>query len=283
MAATTARSTSPSPTPTPSLLHNTSFTLTRLSPLYSLSPSRLSHYAHEFRDIVKGDILRGVRTTALPERPSASKSTLVRSCEWTLEADVLQGESFESLVVRVTWDDGGVFTAILVPDFTVPGTATATSLGKRKRVNTASGEAGSAGAGGFTSLPLMLSRGAPVVREQLINYLTTRFDCRASEVGLPSSLLQECLQGYLERCFTAADDDNDVSPRAIEKKIRVLEVMFTIPEVKTSKVKNALRKITISLPAQDVHELYRRYISPRSSTTVIPLLLLSRLLVSYRS
>lgn len=141
-----------------------------------------------------------------------------------------------------------MFTAILVPDFVAPDNNT--TLGKRKR-----GAPGGGAAEGFTSLPLMLSRGSYVVREQLMTYLSTRFDCRAAEVLLPARLLEECLQGYLERCFSG----DQSSQRAGDRSIRILDIMFTVPETKDGKVKGALRKITISLPAQDIQEMYQRY------------------------
>ena len=158
----------------------------------------------------------------------------------------------ECLVVRVSWEDGSLFTAVLVPDFVALNN---TRLGKRKRG--AGGAGGGGGDGEFTSLPLLLSRGSNVVREQFITYLSTRFDCRAAEVVLPATLLQECLQGYLERCFSEDED----SQRVLDRNVKILEIMFTIPETKDGKVKGALRKITISLPAQDLHEMYRRYLS----------------------
>ena len=245
-----ATNTTPTPPPPASPHLNTSFTLTRLTPLFFLTSSRLARYAHEFRDIVKGDILRGVRTTALST--DKAKTSLVRSCDWTFE-DLGMSRETECLVVRLSWEDGSLFTAVLLPDFM---SLNNTTLGKRKR--------GAGGAGGgtggdreFTSLPLLLSRGSQVVREQFITYLSTRFDCRAAEVILPATLLQECLQGYLERCLSEEED----SQRVLDRRVKILEIMFTIPETKDVKVKGALRKITISLPSQDLHEMYRRYLS----------------------
>src|SRR5271170_7058083 len=174
MAAAIAASLSPSPPPPASKLHNTSFTLTRLTPLYSFNPSRLNHYAREFRDIVRGDVIRGVQVTAQPS--DRAKAALVRSCEWTIENDLLATESFDSVVVKVEWDDGSSFTAIIMPDFTSSKTV---SLGKRKRGSSV--DAGSE----FTSLPLLLTRGPQLVTQQLITYITTHFDSRSSELSIP--------------------------------------------------------------------------------------------------
>jgi hypothetical protein len=71
---------------------------------------------------------------------------------------------------------------------------------------------------------------------------------------LPKELLAECLQGYLDLVF------QDTSARPVERRVRVLEVGFTVPELKDTKVKGALRKITFSLSLKDVQELYRRYL-----------------------
>lgn len=242
MAMATAGSSPSSPPPPTSKLHNISFTLTRLTPLYSFNPSRLNHYAREFGDIVRGDVIRGVQINmTVPEK---AKSALVRSCEWTIENDLLPTESFDSLVIMVRWDDGSMFTAILLPNFTSPGII---SLGKRKRRSSA--ETGAE----FTPLPLLLTRGPQLVMQQLVEYITTRFDSRASELNIPASLLEECLQGYLERLFR-----EDAAPQGVDRGLRILELSFSTPETTNAKVQNALRKIVLTFRSEDVQELYRR-------------------------
>src|SRR5436305_11203048 len=99
MAVVTAGSTSPSPVPPPSpssIIHNTSFSLTRLTPLYSFNTSRLNHYAREFRDIVRGDVIRGVHVNTQPS--DKAKSSPLRSCDWTIENDILPTEQFDGIV-----------------------------------------------------------------------------------------------------------------------------------------------------------------------------------------
>jgi len=237
MAAAPAGSASPSPPPPTSKVHNTSFTLTRLTPLYSFNPARLPHYARELRDIVRGDVLRGVQiSTAASDR---AKSTLVRSCEWTIESGLLPTEQFDSVMIKIIWEDGSTFTAFMIPNYTM---FEHMSLRKRKR----DGE-------DFTSLPLLLTKGPQVVTQQLINYIATRFDVKASEVSLPADLLAECLQGYLELVFR-----DDASQRTIDRHIRIVELVYAVMEPSKSKVKGALRRITFSLGASDVQELYRR-------------------------
>jgi hypothetical protein len=243
MAATAAGSASPSPPPPSSILHNTSFNLTRLTPLYSFNTTRLQHYAREFRDIVRGDVLRGVIVSAQPS--DKAKSALIRSCEWTIQNDLIPTETFDSLVIKLQWEDGSVFLAILLPNFT--SSTKTVSLGKRKRGS--STESGTE----FTPLPLLMIRGPQLVSQQLITYLTTRFDCRATELKIPASVLGDCLQGYLERVF-----QEDATPRAIERNLKLLELMFSTPEPKNFKVKGALKRITLNFGATDVHELYRR-------------------------
>ena len=237
-AAATGGSSSPSPPPPTSKLHNTSFTLTGLTPLYSFNTSRLTHYAREFRDIVRGDVLRGVQVSTHPS--DRAKSTLVHSCEWTVENDLVPTETFDGVVIKVNWDDGSSFIAFLLPNFTLSETV---SLGKRKRgVSVENGAE-------FTPLPLLLTRGPQVVTQQLITYITTRFDSRASELSLTPELLGDCLQGYLERLFR-----EEHTERTIDHGLKLLELMFTTPEPKTPKVKGALKKITLSLGARDVQE-----------------------------
>ena len=227
----------PSPPPPTSKLHNTSFALTRLTPLYSFNPARLPHYARELRDIVRGDVLRGVQISTTAS--DTAKTTLVRSCEWTIEPDLLPTEQFDSVMIKIIWEDGSTFTAFMVPNYT---TSEHVSLGKRKRDSDE-----------FTSLPLLLTKGPQVVKQQLINYVATRFDSKASDVSLPADLLAECLQGYLELAFR-----DDASQRVIDRHVRILELIYAVLEPSKTKVKGALRRITFSLGAGDVQELYRR-------------------------
>ena len=244
MAAAAAGSSSPSPPPLSSKLHNTSFTLTRLTPLYSFNTSRLAHYAREFSEIVRGDVIRGVQVNT--QSSEKAKSALVRSCEWTIENDLVPTEHFDAVIIKVYWDDGSAFTAVMLPNFNSSDTV---SRGKRKRGSTEQE---------FTPLPLLLTRGPQLVTQQLITYITTRFDSRASDVNFPAELLAECLQGYLERVFREGG-----TQRTMDRSLKILELIFTTPELENPKVKGALRRITLSLGARDVHELYRRHDSLR--------------------
>lgn len=243
MAAAAANSSSPSPPPQQtSQLHNTSFTLTRLTPLCDFTTDNFRHYAREFRNIISGGVIRGVQISNQPL--DRAKSVLVKSCEWSIDTDLVPGESFNSVVVKVTWDDGSAFTALILPNFT---TGESQVLGKRKRGNKSDPDAE------FNSLPLLLTRGPQLVTQQLIEYLTTRFDSRASTLHLSPELLADCLQGYLELVF------EDRSTPTNDRRLKLLELIFAVPESKESKVKGALRKITFTMSAKDVEQLYRRY------------------------
>jgi hypothetical protein len=237
-----AGSPSPSPPPPRSELHNASFSLSRLTPLYAFNSSRLDRYAHEFRDIVCGDVIRGVNVNANIHGLETTKASLLRSCEWTLENGLLPTVEFQSVVIKISWDDGSTYTAILLPDFT--SSEAQTTLGKRKRGS-------SSGDRDFTLMPLLLTRGFPPVTRQLRAYLTTRFDSRVSDVRLPQTLLGECLQGYLELLFKE-------SQRVINSRLKILELTFSTPEPTACKVKGALRKIVLSVDAADVQELCGR-------------------------
>jgi hypothetical protein len=142
-------------------------------------------------------------------------------------------------MIQITWEDASTFTAFVIPNYT---TSVQVSLGKRKREGV-----------DFTALPLLLTKGPQVVTQQLIYYITSRFDSKASEVSLPPDLLADCLQGYLERVFR-----EDASQRSIDRNLRILELIYSVPEPTNTRVKGALRRITLSLGARDVQELYRR-------------------------
>jgi len=243
MAVDGSPSASASPPPPTSKLQNTSFTSYRLTPLYNFKFSRLKSYERDFRDIVRGDSIRGVQVTSVGPIERA-KSVPLRFCEWTVDDDLLPGQPFESLVISIEWEDSSTFTAVLVPNFTSSDTV----LGKRKR-----GTANE-GPGDFEFFPLLLVRGAQVVVQHLMDYLTTHFDSRSSIMSIPSEILSQCLQDYLSIIF-----QEEGIQRTLGRKLKILEIIFSIPEVKETKVKSALRKLTLSIGASDVKDLYERY------------------------
>ncbi len=79
-------------------LYNTTFSLHRVSPLYTHSDSTLDNatlgqYAHRFRDILAGEVLRGVRVGLAPEEDILARVGPLQKVTWTL------------LVEEETWNE----------------------------------------------------------------------------------------------------------------------------------------------------------------------------------
>lgn len=62
------------------------------------------------------------------------------------------------------------------------------------------------GEGGFTHLPLLLTRLPPPLRATLLDFLATRFDTRASPLHLPSPFLKKALGGYIDVLVAGGGD-----------------------------------------------------------------------------
>ncbi|OBT86557.1 hypothetical protein VE02_04310 [Pseudogymnoascus sp. 03VT05] len=100
-----------------------------------------------------------------------------------------EGEGW-GVLIEITYEKAS-YTAILLGDITSPSPATTTTNGAE---------------GGFTHLPLLLTRLPPPLRTTLLEFLATRFDTRASAMRLPSSFLTKALGGYMDALVAGGGD-----------------------------------------------------------------------------
>ncbi|OBT77479.1 hypothetical protein VF21_05275 [Pseudogymnoascus sp. 05NY08] len=208
-------STPPNPPPTPTYpLYNTTYTLHRLSPLHSFTLSSLPSHASALSEILTGSTLRGVRIGLDSSDVSLSRAGGLRGVSmrplrspdnWAavyaaVEPDETAREGGEGegegwgVIIEITYEKAS-YTAILLRDITSPSSAPSTSS------STTNGPEG-----GFTHLPLLLTRLPPPLRATLLDFLATRFDTRASAMQLSSSFLKKALGGYMDALVGGGGD-----------------------------------------------------------------------------
>ncbi|OBU00457.1 hypothetical protein VE01_01490 [Pseudogymnoascus verrucosus] len=202
------------PQPPPYPLYNTTYTLHRLSPLYSFTLSSLPSHTTALSEILTGSTLRGVRigldtTDVSLSRAGALRGVSMRPLRnpdgWAAVHAAAEpddtgigggGEDGEvgegwGVIIEITYEKAN-YTALLLRDIHNSPATTTTTTTERE--------------GGFTHLPLLLTRLPPPLRTTLLDFLATRFDTRASPMHLPSDFLQKALGGYIDALVAGGGD-----------------------------------------------------------------------------
>lgn len=242
-----------------SLLHlfNTSWTAYRLSPFYhgKDTGSSVSLFSHDgthlqtnatrLRDLLRGDVLRGVQvglSTVSGADDGLAKAGPLLGVEWRiLDTDVdaiLGGEEPLSEEERRKFgfaERSGIFIVLRYES----ATYTAALL---QSAETAKNQTQG---GGFTHFPLLLTRLPTPLRATFIDFLSSNFDCRASLLRLPPTFLLSRLEDTLDVLSKSRNPDNLISTLVKDAK---LTLSFRPP------IAPALRSLDINLPRAAITE-----------------------------
>lgn len=234
-------------------LYDATYTAYRLSPLYHgsnilLDEMTLRMHARRMRDILRGDILRGVDVGAAGSTDGNISGTL-ESCKWDLFGDEEAWEQLhrpDAAAPAEQEEPGDLTDAPALNPASARGVhielryqkAHHTALLLRDPSETPNLPTG------FTSLPLLLVRMPAALRDTLTTYLTQTFDTRLAPLHLPSTFLATTLERLLAN---ADDDDNDSSP--LPSRLHLQLSFPTTP---------SLRSLDISLPRSDLPAFLHR-------------------------
>jgi len=187
----------PSEDPRKYPLYDTTFTLHRVSPLYTGNPldnNSLQQHARSFRDRLVGDVLRGVRVGLATDNDSLAASGALQTVTWRLlpeenlwntsdetELDATISSSIaRGWLISVTYENAK-YKAILL-------------RGAQQEGQEAEGD------DGFEHIPLLLMRMPGSLREAFIQFLTETFDTRVSVMRLQTPYLTSALEEYISSC-----------------------------------------------------------------------------------
>ncbi|EEH34788.1 hypothetical protein PAAG_05835 [Paracoccidioides lutzii Pb01] len=218
-------------------LFTTSWTLHRLSPLYHGNecqtlldnPQGLNLYANRLRDLLRGDVFRGVRVGmqglgAVDD--AVSKAGSLKSCKWDVLPTWSHWSEEESLL-----KDPEQESYALVPE------VSAGILVTLEYENITYKSAMLTGPDGYhdtrksvTFLPLLLTRLPNSLRQNFISFLATSFDARCSILRLPSTFLCATFENYLSILNRVTSRAHASSSRAlVEKVIKETQLTLSFP------------------------------------------------------
>jgi hypothetical protein len=240
-------------------LYNTTFSLHRVSPLFTranvpLTSVTLQQHARRFRDILAGEVLRGVRVGLAREDDMLARVGALQTVIWRIlpEEEAWNGED-ETQMEEIPAMSLAVSRGMLV-------TITYEKMAYKAillRENLASGEdttmmdAGEA-EDGFQRFPLLLTRMPSSLRDVFVDFLTTTFDCRVFGLHLTSQYLVGTFEKYV--ADLSVGEDGDVldlgqSSRILRPIIKetVVFIGFDIPNASGS-----LKTIDIQIAREDL-------------------------------
>lgn len=242
-------------------LYDTTFTLHRVSPLYiktdvPLTNSDLRPHAQNFRDVLAGDVLRGVRVGLSSEADALTRVGALRSVTWRIlrsetgwdedsgsEVD-LDGQSRDigtdrGIHMEILYEKA-LYTALLLR-----ATEEKDEVDKRESEE------------GFQYLPLLMTRMPNSLRETLIEYLCTAFDVRISALKLENTYLTSAFEQYITDLQSSDLDDSDAGPdnQLLQKVLKEVQISigFSLPTPSSS-----LKLIDIQIAREDLSRMLSR-------------------------
>ncbi|RPA94126.1 hypothetical protein L873DRAFT_1702674 [Choiromyces venosus 120613-1] len=209
-------------------LYNVTYTIHRLSPLHKFpSRSDFKSHARSLQQILRGDVLRGVRITLDNEDEALGRAGRLKAVTWevlprwqTLSDDEEEAAEEEEAGAGVKIEmqyENMTYTSLLLSS---PLEATESRDENQE----------------FTKLPLLLTRLPKSLRDTLLSYLATRFDTLPLPLALPSSLLQRSMEFYFSHTYSPPKD---------------MQLSFATPIT-------TLKTITITIPRDDIAKFCAR-------------------------
>ncbi|OAF56303.1 hypothetical protein VC83_06791 [Pseudogymnoascus destructans] len=200
-------------------LYNTTYTLHRLSPLHAFTPSSLPSHAAALSEILTGSTLRGVRIGLDTSNASLSRAGALRSV---------------SMRPLRSPDGWAAVHAAAEPD-EIP----------RHHHNRR----------GIHTPPPPTNPSPPPLRTTLLDFLSTRFDTRASPMQLPSPFVKKAMGGYIEALVAGGGE--------VRSAVREVVISLAFPGVEGGELKN----IDITISRDDIPNFLQRGGSSITTTT----------------
>lgn len=230
-------------------LYQTTFTTLRLSPLYhgpdvELDNSALAIFASRLRDVLVGNVLRGVTVGLTQSDDSLGRVGSLRSCRWLVFKDE---EDWLAQDADITVNEGNTtLSASTSPGIHIEiayERATYTALLLR--------QGNEALSPGFTYFPLLLARMPTSLRETLTTFLASTFDTLAQPLRLPPSFLTSSLETYMMDLTQGLDSNN--AERMLSTSLRdvLVTLSFDLPSQRST-----LKTIDMQLARNDLHRFW---------------------------
>lgn len=212
-------------------LYNTTFSLYRLNIDLPLDSSILRQHARLFRDILAGEVLRGVRVNLGPEQDALAGVGALQTVTWKifLEEEAWSAEDRTQLenedttvtlaasrgvIVTVKYERA-VYRALLFRDDR--GNVDESMLTMREDLEEPQ------------RFPLLLTKMTPPLRNAFVRYLTETFDIHISPLNLSSAFLVETLERYISELSIGEDDETmELLDRSRTLRRALSDVIITV-------------------------------------------------------
>lgn len=231
-------------------LYNTTLTLHRLSTLYTghdtlLDSAALQTYARQFRDILVGDVLRGVRVGLGSDEDVLARVGALQTVTWRVLVeedswDYTTGDESALDEITDSTSTRGLYLTIVYERATYMAVLLR-SQGREEYE-----------ARGFHHYPLLLTRMPSTLRDTFTEFLESTFDARISVLRMNQLYLPLTLETYIENCLKGEDGEevsfaeNSGILKKILKEVQVV-VGFRLPTDNAS-----LKSIDIVIARDDL-------------------------------
>jgi hypothetical protein len=247
-------------------LYDTTFSLFRVSPLYTgsnlpLDNTILRQHAQRFRDILAGEVLRGVRVGLAPDESALARVGALQTVTWRL---LLEEEAWsvedptQSVVDDATMTIAANRGTVLTVTYEKIAYRAILLKDKREIGEDMAMAAAQDGEPGCHHFPLLLSKMPSPLRDTFTHFLATNFDARVSQLQFSGKFLTDTFEHYLSDISIEGDGEpmdligRGRVLRSVVKDI-VIIVGFNLPTVSA-----VLKTIDISIAREDLPRMLAR-------------------------
>lgn len=238
-------------------LFDTSWIIHRLSPLYHGrefqtlldNPAALEAYSLRLRDLLRGDVLRGVQV-GLGDLGASddvlSKAGFLTKCTWQALPTWAYWNAEHSLLEDPeqrpkTFDTEntlGILITLEYENITYKAALLASPTGYRDQRTE------------LTHLPLLLTRFPSSLRQTFVSFLSSNFDTRCSILRMPSSFLCRELEHYMTGLVENENQrvESDASRAVIERIIKETQLTLSFPPA----VAPSLKTLDVNIPRESL-------------------------------
>ncbi|KAK6525961.1 hypothetical protein TWF281_011003 [Arthrobotrys megalospora] len=194
------------------LLYNTSFNLHKVTPL-SISGSlssqaNLKSHSSRLTNLLRGDVLRGIRVASETVEDSTSRAGNLKRVEFS--AITIPGvngrDELKSIAAAFIYEKI-TYSAFLVQKPSQDATQEPGQYSRRIPTRRASARAEQS-----NFYPLLLTRLPAWLQSRFIDYLVENFDCHVSNLRIPDGFLMEAIEKHLDVFTPSNNAEDDIQP-----------------------------------------------------------------------
>ncbi|KAI6247361.1 hypothetical protein HI914_03778 [Erysiphe necator] len=237
------------------VLYNTTFSLFRLSPFFTGSPippndKMLANYAQNFRDVLSGEALRGIKMGIDNESALLSRAGSLQNVNWVIlyGKDLIGIQTDENSLSEIEIEERGMLVTV-----SYENTKYRAIFLKDKDISNYNIDFTK---NGFHHFPLLLLKMPVKLQKSFTDYLASTFDTRISSLFIGEECLKDCFEKYIsDVClYQLSNDENMEMNIKIENIIKdtVLRLGFDLPNGST-----LLKTIDIQVPSKDLSNMIR--------------------------